>query len=248
MKTQLDSTRRRTAAALISGTALLVALGASSANAATAYAVITEPAGTDRLAQLGQQFDAWKKAKLISGVKLLKAQPGQKEPGFSNLAIVTLPSEKAYKDWSADAQAKIGQSTIVRQADLIKQEGRPSKTPTQAVHVASLYATHVPAADYKAYTTSYVTPNMNLQRASGIMSQYTMYMERDPVAGKVRSLLVMEYADEAAYAKREQVKADSKKKLAANADWKRINDTKETIRTDISSTASNEVKLSAPAR
>lgn len=42
-------------------------------------AVITEPVGSDRLPQLNAQFDAWKKAKLVSSVKLLKAQPGQKD-------------------------------------------------------------------------------------------------------------------------------------------------------------------------
>ncbi len=236
--------RRATLAAL--GALGLVAFTAN-AGAAPTLAIVTEPVGGERLAKLGPQFDVWKKSQLVSGVKLLKAQPHQKEAGFANLAIVTLPSDKAFKTWSADMQAKAGPGVIVRQADLVKHEGQASKTPAQAVHVASLYATHVPADDYKVYTSRYIRPNMNLQRASGIMSQYTMYLERDPVEGKVRSLLVMEYANEEAYARREKVKAEGKAKLTADTEWARINAKKESIRTDISSTASTEVSaLSVP--
>lgn len=154
---------------------------------------------------------------------------------------MTLPNDKAFQSWSKDVQGRLGQGATVRQADLVKHEGQPSKTPGQAVHVASLYATHVPAGEYRSYTSDYISPNMNLQRKSGIMSQYTMYLERDPVEGTVRSLLVMEYADEASYARREQVKAAGKQQLAADTKWKRINDVKESIRTDISSTASTEM-------
>ncbi|HEY1399717.1 hypothetical protein [Roseateles sp.] len=239
------TSRARRAALAGAAATLLSMMGPTGpAWAATpAIAVITEPVGSDRLPQLNAQFDAWKKAKLVSSVKLLKAQPGQKDAGFANLAIVTLPDDKAFKTWSVDVQGRLGQGAIVRQADLVKQEGQPSKTPAQAVHVASLYATHVPATEYKSYTTSYITPNMNLQRKSGIMSQYTMYLERDPVEGVVRSLLVMEYVDEGAYARREAVKAAGKQQLTSNAGWKRINDTKESIRTDISSTAASEIAL-----
>lgn len=227
------------------GLGLAAALVAGNVRAESVYAVVTEPVGSDRLAAQAGQFEAWRKAGMLTNVKLLHAQPGQKEAGFANLAVVTLGSEKSFKAWQADAASKLGKDTLIRRADLVMKDGTASKTPATAVHVASLYATHVSPAEYKKYTEKYIAPNMNLQRAAGIMPGYSMYIEREPVAGQTRSLLIMEYANEAAYAQREPVKASGKQKLSADAEWKRINDMKETIRTDISSTASNEVGAAA---
>ena len=222
------------------GVALAAALGVTSAHAEPVHAVITKQVGIDRLSNIAPQFEAWRKAGLLTKFKLLKAQPGQKEPGFTTLAVVDLPNEKAFKAWSSQAAPRFGDKVIVRRASLVRHEGQPSKTPASAVHVASLYSTHVSANEYKRYTERYIAPNMNQQRAAGIMSQYAMYLEREPVAGQTRSLLVMDYADPAAYARRDAVKAEGKQKLLADPEWKRLNDVKETIRSDISSTAAND--------
>ncbi|CAN7753434.1 hypothetical protein LJR290_006833 [Variovorax sp. LjRoot290] len=223
------------------GVVLGTALGAAAARAEPVHAVITEPLGSERLSEMAPQFKAWRKAGVLTDFKLLKAQADQKEPGFAALAVVELPDEAAFKTWSSQTAPKFGDKLIVRRATRVRHEGQPSKTPASAVHVASFYSTHVSASDYKRYTEHYIAPNMNLQRAAGIMSQYAMYVEREPVAGQTRSLLVMEYADAAAYAHREPIKEVGKQKLLADPEWKRLNDVKETIRSDISSTAAIDV-------
>lgn len=228
---------------LIVATTLGQAVAAPAAGAQT-MAIVTDPVGSERLAQLAPMFDSWRKAGLISTAKLLKAEPGQKEAGFSTLALIAFPSEKAFKSWQAQALPKLTGATV-RQADLVKHDGMPSRDATKAVHVASFYATKVSAAAYAQYTDQYIAPNMDHQRAAGIMSQYTMLLERDAAGAKGRSLLVMEYAHPAAYAKREEVKSQGKAGLMANADWKRINDSKESFRSDLSSTAATELRAAA---
>lgn len=220
---------------------LAVALGVTSACAEPVHVVITEPLGSERLSGMAPQFESWRKAGLLTKFKLLKAQPGQKEPGFTTLAVVDLPNENAFKTWSSQAAPRFGDKLIVRRASVMRHEGQPSKTPASAVYVANLYSTHVSANEYKRYTERYIAPNMNLQRAAGIMSQYAMYLEREPVAGQTRALLVMEYADPAAYARRDAIKSEGKQKLLADPEWKRFNDVKETIRSDISGTAATDV-------
>ena len=79
---------------------------------------------------------------------------------------------------------------------------------------------------------------MNHQRQAGIMSRYTMYLEQG-TAG--RALLVQEYVDEKAFAGSAEVKKSGKEKLMRDPEWKRINDTKEALRDDVSSTLVKEV-------
>ncbi len=211
-------------AALIAGTPLVHA--SPQTKETKVRAIVTEPVGSERIIDATPRFESWQQTGLISKVKLLKAHPGQKDAGFSSLAIVELPNRKAYQRWSHEAGKLFGSGTSIREASIVWHTGNPSRTPAQAVHVASLYATHVSGRDYKTYTEQYIAPNMRLQGEAGILSQATMYLQQAPAGTEPTSLLVMEYADAAAYAQRERVKA-----------------IKESIRSDISSTASSEVML-----
>jgi hypothetical protein len=181
-------------------------------------------------------------------MQVLRAVPQQKEtPGFTSLALVELPSPQAYKTWSAQVAAKLGKDATVRQADVLRQEGKPVPAPEKAIYVVNFYLPKVSAAEYRSYTERYIAPNMNQQRGEGVMSRYAMLLERDAAGAKGRAMLLTEYVDDAAFAKRGEVKARGKAMLLADPQWKQINDTKDSLRDDLSSATAKAVPLTVTA-
>jgi hypothetical protein len=229
----------RRAAAIGIALAAFCTLAAPAVQAQPVHVIVADPVGSDRLAVLAPRFKTWQQAGLISSVKLLQATPQQTEaPGFSSLALVTLPSSSAYRTWRTEADRLFGAGPVVRQATVVREEGR-SGDPARAVYVANLYAPKVSAAGYQTYTDRFIAPNMNQQRQAGIMSRYTMYLEQG-TAG--RGLLVMEYVDEKALASSADVKKRGKETLMQDAEWRRINDIKESLRESLPSTIAKEVQ------
>ena len=202
-----------------------------------AYALITQPAGKTAPADYAQQLAAARKAGDVSDVLLLKSKPSVEGPvGFASLAVVEFPSSAAFEKWSDEAKAKLGENLVVRRADLLVDDR--AKADPKAAYVVSHYEALVPAEDYAGYTRTYITPNMDGQKKGGVMTGYAMYYEREPVDGIKgnRTILVKQYVDEAAFGRSEAIKEKDKVELLKNAEWKQINDTKETIRKDISGT------------
>ena len=231
---------RWTRRAALLGTALAAfcALTVPDAQAQAVHAIVTAPVGNDGVGALATQFGTWHRAGWVSKLKLLQAVPQQREsPGFSGLALVTLRSPSAYRAWRAEAERLLGAGAAVREAKVVRNEGR-SGDPARALYVANFYAPKVSPGEYQTYTERYIAPNMNHQRQAGIMSRYTMYLEQG-AAG--RALLVQEYVDEKAFAGSAEVKKRGKEKLMRDPEWKRINDTKDTLRDDVSSTLAKEV-------
>ena len=238
----MNSPRWPRRAAIGTVLAVVCALTAPGAQAQTVHALVTDPVGSDRLSTLAPRFKTWHQAGLVSSVKLLQASSKQREsPSFSALALVTLPSPSAYRTWRIEAERLLGTGTVVREAAVVRDEGR-SGDPARAVYVANHYAPKVSAAEYQAYTDRYIAPNMNHQRQAGVMSRYPMYLEKGTGG---RALLVQEYVDDAAFASSADVKKLGKQQLMQDAEWKRINDTKDSLRDDLSSTIAKEIQ---PAR
>ncbi|MBL0915808.1 MAG: hypothetical protein IBJ13_09925 [Sphingopyxis sp.] len=206
------------------------------ADTGPAYALITQPAGKTAPADYVAQLSAAKKSGAT--VLLLRSKPSVEGPvGFASLAVLEFPDGAAYDAWSKDKAGKLGKDLIVRRADLLVDD-RANTADANAAYVVSHYEALVSPGDYTAYTKAYITPNMDGQKKGGVMTGYAMYYEREPVDGIKgnRTILVKRYVDEAAFGRSEAIKEKNKEELLQNAEWKKINDTKETIRKDISGT------------
>jgi hypothetical protein len=203
-----------------------------------AYALITQPAGKTAPADYVQQLSAARKSGEISNILLLRSKPSVEGPvGFASLAVVEFPDGAAFDKWSSGASAKLGKDLVVRRADLLVDE-RAKEADAKAAYVVSHYEALIPAEDYASYTRAYISPNMNGQKKGGVLTGYAMYYEREPVPGIKgnRTILVKQYVDEAAFGRSEAIKEKDKVELLKDPEWKRINDTKDTIRKDISGT------------
>jgi hypothetical protein len=203
-----------------------------------AYALITQPLGKVAPVDYSQQLAAARAAGEISDVVLVKSKPSPEGPlGFDSLAVVTFPSADAYAKWSTNTAPKLGADLIVRRADLLV-DARAGSRDAKTAYVVNHYEALIPPADYAEFTKAYISPNMDGQKKAGVMTGYAMYYEREPVPGTKgnRAVLVKQFVDEAAFLGSAKLKAGIKEELMKNAEWKRINDTKDSLRKDISST------------
>lgn len=202
-----------------------------------AYALITQPVGKSAPADYAQQLTAARSSGEIKDILLLTSKPSSEGPiGFASLAVVEFPDSAAFDKWSSEAAPKLGTELIVRRADLLVDDR--AKADPKAAYVVSHYEALVPAPEYAKYTKTYITPNMEGQKAGGVMTGYAMYYEREPIPGTKgnRTVLVKQYVDEAAFNRSEAIKDKDKVRLLKDPEWKRINDSKETIRKDLSGT------------
>jgi len=212
-----------------------------------AYALITLP--VNKTADLPAQLAAARDAGKVSDVVLMKSKPSPEGPlGFDSFAVVTFADGEAFSRWAATTASKLGADVVVRRADLLV-DARADKRDAKTAYVVNHYEALVPPDDYAQFTKAYISPNMDAQKKGGVMTGYAMYYERDPVSGANgrRAVLVKQFVDERAFLGSEKLKAGIKEELMRDPEWKRINDTKDSLRKDISSTLALPVEM-PPAR
>lgn len=253
MTKQLKTLFWRARSLLLAGLAIAGGMGASVAAtpaacpaATTAHALLTIPVGKSGPADLAERLAAWKKAGAVTNALLLKQFDGPDKPGWSQLAVLDFADETAYAKWKADAGAKLGPDVIASRADILTDNVKQGRDSSKAIFVATRYESLVTPAQYQAYTDAYIEPNMANQKFSGIMTRYTMYLDREATGGLAhpKALLLTEYASDAEFARKSAVKDAYKKALLeTHPEWKRINDSKTTIRVDLDETLARTVAL-----
>ncbi|MDF3839743.1 hypothetical protein P3W85_43430 [Cupriavidus basilensis] len=211
--------------------------------AGSIHATVTHAEGAAPPQGYLSQLASWRAARLVSNAQVLAARPGQDKPGFSTITLLDFRNEKAFTQWHEQASRQLGASARIRRADVVRKEGKQPIASAEPVYVVSFYDTLVPPAEYKVYTDRYIVPNMHSQQGFGVMGRYAMYLEREPGGAKGRSVLVMEYVDQSAFAQRDEVKKKGSKVLLADPQWKQYNDIKGTIRTHTSEAVASALKL-----
>lgn len=219
---------------------------AAAEESAPAHVIVSAPVGAGLPDGYAELLGTWQEQGVVSGALLLQQYDGPEAPGFSSLAVLDFPTEAAYRQWNQSEAKKLDASLTVRRADLLTNKERNPRDSGKAVFVVSRYESQVSSDDYDAYTETYIVPNMSNQYYSGIMNRYTMYIEREASAPqqKPKAFLLTEYADDAEFARKDAVKGSYKEVLLAHhPEWKRINDTKSGIRTDLDETLARQVPL-----
>lgn len=109
----------------------------------------------------------------------------------------------------------------------------PRRDPARAAYLVVTYATHVPAAEYAKYVAGYTVPQMKEWMAMGPLTAYAMFYNTTPFNTPWDSMLIMEYADLAAFARRDEIKWAARAKLnASDPVFKSYTDSKARIRDD----------------
>lgn len=210
--------------------------------------LITLPPGATAQANYTELLSAWRNSGQVSNIHLIENEKTEK-PGFESLAIVEFVSEGSYQAWNKTEAVKLLPPLDVKHADMIIHGEKTPRDSNKSIFHVNFYDVLVSPQDYAQYVKDYITPNMENQKKNQILLRYSMYQDVDRATGaKGRSILIMEYRDVVAFNGREAIKDEYKKHLlATNAKWKHLNDTKDTIRADSSSTDAKYRELPPPA-
>lgn len=221
-------------------------------NQTPAHALLFVPAGKSVPADLASRIREWKSSGVVANAVLLEAFGGdlgeaEDQPGFNGLAILDFPDEAAYEAWVAQDASSLGPDLVPSRVDVLLERRSKNNDPARSIYVVGEYESLVSPEAYKDYTDAYIEPNMSNQMFSGIMTRFTMYLEREPTGGRANpeALLVTEYANQAEYGRKKAVKDAYKAVLLSGThpEWARINDEKKTLRIDVGETYANPVAL-----
>ncbi|WP_041586102.1 hypothetical protein [Terriglobus saanensis] len=89
---------------------------------------------------------------------------------------------------------------------------------------------------YKAYVDGYVIPQVQGWIKEGVLSRYSIYLNRYSVGDPWDALFIYEYRDLEDFGKREETVAKVRGPLRNDPEWKHLNDIKATIRSETENT------------
>ncbi len=92
------------------------------------------------------------------------------------------------------------------------------------------------ADQYRKYIDAYVIPQVRGWMREGVLAGYRIFMNRYQVGRPWDSLFVFRYRDLESFGRREQTVAKVRLTLVDDPEWKRLNDIKQTIRTESENT------------
>ncbi|MGD9597375.1 MAG: hypothetical protein AB7G76_03275 [Steroidobacteraceae bacterium] len=201
-----------------------------------AHALVTVAASAPESKEFAERMVAARQAPGVLRVAVLSAQPGPEPTGFKSLAILDFKDESSLQQW----MQTLGDPCMqVRQADVLVHDASDSadSAAPSSYFAVNHYEALVTPAEYKSYTEKYIVPNMAHQKSTGALLAYTMYLERAPAGTNPTAVLVKQYGSPEAQARGEAAKEVYKEEvLLKQPEWKQINDTKKTIRNDLTET------------
>ena len=230
-----------------------VGLGAAAlgAAAAPAHVAITAPAAA-ATGEFATRLAAWRQSGAIVSAQLLGVVPGARSAetvppnaALGALALVEFADEAALARWEQSPAAKLAAGFSVARVDLLAQLAVTPRDSAHAVYLLAEYEIMVPPPRYQEYVDGYVMPQMRAWKTSGLITGAFMYAARDRAKAPFHAVLVLEHRDAAAFARRDAVKDESRKELAADPKWKALSDVTATMRTEKFLSRATRVELPA---
>lgn len=188
------------------------------------------------------RFAAWKAGGVFADAQLLFSTfPSSANPDL--VVILDFPNLAASARWREIERRSPGGLTpealrlaVVESGnygEILSRAVAAKRDPARAAYLVVTYATHVSAADYAKYVSGYTVPQMKEWMAAGPLTGYAMFYNNTSFNTPWDSLLVMEYADLAAFARRDEIKWAARAKLnASDPVFKAYTESKANIRDD----------------
>ena len=219
---------------------------AGAAAAAPAHVLVTVPAGGEGADRLRAQLAQWRQTGVASSVVLLESG-GAKDPAFAALAVVEFPDEETLVRWRQTGARELGPGLVATRVDALFRGESSPRDSSKAKFLVALYDVSVPPDQYRDYAKGYIQPQLEGWRAARVLTSYWLFAARERAGAPFHSALIMEYRDERALARRDEVKESVRQSLGAtNAAWKTLSDSKLNVRTEKSLTPAAWVELPAP--
>jgi DNA-binding Lrp family transcriptional regulator len=109
-------------------------------------------------------------------------------------------------------------------------------------HVFYMIPYSYSAADaYRKFIDAYVTPQTEGWIREGVLSRYRIFMNRYQVGDPWDALFVYEYRDLTSFGRREETVAKVREPLRQDPQWKQLNDTKGSLRSESENTIASHL-------
>lgn len=197
----------------------------------------------------------WKGQGLLAGYRLLAtryADHGQ----WDVMEVLDFRDDAALARWSLLESDTVGglptsalalvQSVITTPVERV-DAGGPRTASNPAVLVVP-YVAHVSAGEYQSYLDGYTIPQFKGWIAQGILDSYDVLTSVYPAGRPWTTLIILRYRDDAALARREEVKAKVRAELTANPAWKAFSKNKMDLRAEGVAALADELAASEVAR
>jgi hypothetical protein len=184
-------------------------------------------------------MSGWRAGGLVTGYHLLFTRAPDKGV-WDAMVMLTFRDEAAQARWReqlSPGSGGIAQEALAHVASVETtpcdsvREGGPGKAAKAAILVVP-YAALIPPAQYLDYLDGYTIPQFRGWVEEGVLDSYEVITSRFPAGRAWNATIVLRYRDDAALARREEVTAKVRARLAADPSWKSFSDSKKTIRTE----------------
>jgi hypothetical protein len=149
--------------------------------------------------------------------------------------------EKKYPAGLTPAGSRLAKPIQTYSADLNWEGAAPDPGPDEKYIFFVIPYSYNSADVYKPYVEGYVIPQLRGWMKEGILSRYSLYLNRYPAGDPWDSLYIYEYRDLESFGKREETVAKVRASLRDDPNWKHLSDIKQTIRTEAEATIAEEL-------
>lgn len=202
-------------------------------------APVNRPAFRQELETSGlRQFERWKSEGILNSYRILFSRYADSD-NWDAMALLTFSSSANVERWKklekttpgGLAPKALALISAIHTAPVALVRSRSSaETPVNPVFVVIPYVTLVSAGDYLKYADGYVIPQFDGWIAEAVLSQYDLFVSSFPAGRPWSTMVILEYKDEEALAKRNAVVAKVRARLKEIPEWKAISDNKKTVR------------------
>jgi DNA-binding Lrp family transcriptional regulator len=150
--------------------------------------------------------------------------------------------EQKYPAGLTPAGLKLAKPIQTYSADLGWEDTAPNPGPDDKHVFYVIPYSYNALEQYKAYVDGYVIPQLRGWMKEGVLSRYSLYLNRYSTGDPWDALFIYEYRDLESFGKREETVAKVRATLRDDPAWKHLSDIKATIRTETENTIAEELK------
>jgi hypothetical protein len=202
-------------------------------------APLNRPALRHELERTGlRQFQRWKSEGILKSYRILFSRYADSD-NWDAMALLAFSSSANALRWKKLEQTTPGGlapkalaliSAIHTAPVALARSRSAAETPTKPVFVVIPYLTLVSMGDYLKYADGYVLPQFDGWIDEAVLSQYDLFVSSFPAGRPWSAMVILEYKDEEALARRNAVVAKVRARLKEIPEWKAISDNKKTVR------------------
>ncbi len=198
------------------------------------------------------RFEKWKSDGVVENYRLLFNWYAD-ENTWDMMAILSFSKYANVGRWKeiertspgglSQESLKLGAPTNTYSADLNQSEVSQSAPGNsgKSVFFVVPYDVLSTVDEYKTYAAGYVIPQTKGWIREGILTSYSLYLNRYYPGKPWDAMLVLEYKDLESFGQRESVIAKVRQTLSADPKWKAIGDNKKSIRSEKEPTLADEL-------